>query len=60
MTAPAEVPPAAAVEPWPGAHTGAASAWRPGRAWMARAACAQPGVDPGWFVVEGVAEAGAP
>ena len=52
MTAPAEAPPAAAVEPWPGAHLDAAGAWRSGLEWMTRAACAQPGVDPGWFVVD--------
>jgi hypothetical protein len=52
MTAPAEAPPAAAVEPWPGARTDAATAWRSARGWMARAACAQPGVEPAWFVVD--------
>jgi WhiB family transcriptional regulator, redox-sensing transcriptional regulator len=52
MTAPAKAPPAVEVEPWPGARTGAATAWRSGLVWMARAACAQPGVDPAWFVVE--------
>jgi hypothetical protein len=52
MTAPAEAPPAAEVEPWPGARTDAAGAWRSGWAWMAQAACAQPGVEPGWFVVD--------
>jgi WhiB family transcriptional regulator, redox-sensing transcriptional regulator len=51
MTAPAETPPAAQVEPWPGAHLDT-SAWRSDRAWMARAACAKPGVDPAWFVGE--------
>jgi Transcription factor WhiB len=52
MTAPVEAPPAAEVEPWPGARTDTASTSRSGRAWMARAACAQPGVDPAWFVVD--------
>ena len=52
MTAPAQTPPAGEVEPWPGAHTDAATAWRSARGWMTRAACAQPGVEPGWFVVE--------
>jgi hypothetical protein len=52
MTAPAQAPPAAEVEPWPGAHLDAAGASRSDRAWMTRAACAQPGVEPGWFVVD--------
>jgi hypothetical protein len=52
MTTTASVPPTVEVEPWPGARTGAATAWRSGRAWMARAACAQPGVEAAWFVVE--------
>jgi WhiB family transcriptional regulator, redox-sensing transcriptional regulator len=52
MTTPATAPPAAEVEPWPGARTGAAGASRSGLQWMAQAACAQPGVDPGWFVVD--------
>jgi Transcription factor WhiB len=52
MTTTASVPPAVGVEPWPGARTGAATASRSGQAWMARAACAQPSVDPAWFVVE--------
>jgi Transcription factor WhiB len=51
MTAPAEAPPAAQVEPWPGANLDA-GAWRSARGWMAQAACAQPGVEPGWFVVD--------
>jgi hypothetical protein len=52
MTTPGQAPPVAGVEPWPGARMDAAGAWRSGRAWIARAACAQRGVDPGWFVVE--------
>jgi WhiB family redox-sensing transcriptional regulator len=52
MTTPGQTPPAADVEPWPGARVDAAGAWRSGQAWMARAACAQPGVDPAWFVVD--------
>jgi WhiB family redox-sensing transcriptional regulator len=51
MTAPAHTPPTAEVEPWPGAHLDA-GAWRSARGWMARAACAQPGVEPAWFVVD--------
>jgi WhiB family redox-sensing transcriptional regulator len=51
MTAPAEAPPAAGLEPWPGAHLDA-DAWRSARGWMTRAACAQPSVDPAWFVVD--------
>ena len=58
MTAPAEAPAVAEVEPWPGAHLDA-GAWRSARGWMARAACAQPGADPAWFVVdEDAADAG--
>jgi hypothetical protein len=52
MTTPAQPPDAVEVEPWPGARTDAAGAWRSARGWMARAACAQPGVEPGWFVVD--------
>jgi WhiB family transcriptional regulator, redox-sensing transcriptional regulator len=60
MTAPVKAPPAAEVEPWPGAHLDAASAWRSARGWMARAECAQPGVEPGWFVVDEDAPQAAP
>jgi Transcription factor WhiB len=59
MTAPAQAPPATEVEPWPGARTDAAGAWRSARGWMARAACAQPAVDPGWFVVDEDAQGAA-
>jgi WhiB family redox-sensing transcriptional regulator len=52
MTTAATAPSAVEVEPWPGAHLDAAGAWRSARGWMARAACAQPAVDPGWFVVD--------
>jgi Transcription factor WhiB len=41
-------------EPWHGARTLPGGPWRGGleHAWLARAACRAPGVDPRWFTVE--------
>jgi hypothetical protein len=44
--------PAGQGEPWHGARALPAGPWRSEHAWMRRAACHAPGVDPGWFTVD--------